>query len=281
MKRFSAEPRFFRHEQIGSLLLLKVLQVRKTSEVWCGADLETGELSAVKFFYPEQCNEVHFQVSSHFLLNVDSPAIIRVFQAGKTVNGFPYIIMEYASQGSLRSLLKRNGRISFAQSVYLMHQMLNALCVLYENSVVHRDIKPENIWITGAGMLRLGDFGIARFPSVAEKNGKVFGSARYCSPEQALDSTKADFRSDLYSLGAVVFEALTGKPLRQEDSFIAGSCCVPEQLELLYEFSTPGFSGLIGELLEHSPADRPDSPGSILKKLKDLNLPESLLLPQR
>lgn len=269
------QSRFFQNEEIGPLRLLKLLRVRKQSEVWCGAWLEKDGLAAIKFFYPEQFNEEYFYALNTFLMNVDSPAIIKVHKVEKTVNGYPYIIMEYAEKGSLRSWLKHTGRGAFAQCVYLTEQMLEALCVLQRNRIIHRDIKPENIWISGDGSLRLGDFGIARLPDVDEESDKVFGTARYCSPEQALDSTKVDCRSDLYSLGAVVFEALTGKALRQEDSFPAAGRRQRLPLELMNEFSTAPFAGLISELLAFSVNDRPDSPAEILERLKKMDLPAS------
>lgn len=276
MNRLSLTPRFFPNEEIGSIRLLKVLRVRQNGEVWCGSDLETGELTAVKFLYPESLREEHFQASVNFLQTANSPALVRVFQAGTTVNGFPYILMEYASKGSLRACLKRNCKLTFPQSVFLMRQMLNALCVLHDHGVVHRDIKPENILTAADGSLLLSDFGIARFPGVAEPSGKVFGTARYCSPEQATDSSKVDSRSDLYSLGAVVFETLTGIPFRKEDSFPAAAETVKEfPYALLEECSIPKFTGLIAELLEFFPAGRPDSPQKVLEELDTMGLPES------
>jgi serine/threonine-protein kinase len=269
--------RFFPNEEIGSIRLLKVLRVRKNGEIWCGADLEKGELRAIKFLYPELFREAHFRALSRFLQGVSSPAIIKVFRTGTTDNGFPYILMEYASKGSLRACLKRRKRLTFAQSVYLMRQMLNALCLLHSYGVVHRDIKPENILIADDGSLRLIDFGIARFPEVEEARGKVFGTPRYCAPEQTVESSKSDCRSDLYSLGAVLFEVLSGTPFREEDSFLAAGRKKACPCNFLNEFSTPQLTALIAELLEFSPAVRPDSPLEVLERLDTMGLPEAAL----
>jgi serine/threonine-protein kinase len=280
MSKVQSSPGFFPCEEVGTIRLLKVLKVRKNAEVWCGADLESGKLVAVKFLYPEFFREEHFSALTHFLQGVDSPAIIQFFHSGTTVNGFPYIVMEYASKGSLRSFLKRCRHCTFAQNVYLLRQMLKALCVLHSNGVVHRDLKPENILIAENGSLRLNDFGIARFPGVAEASGKVFGTARYCAPEQAVDSTKVDSRSDLYALGVILFETLTGTPFREEDSFSAAGSPRKCSREFLNEFATDGFTGLLAEMLEFFPADRPSSPQEVLEKLDEMELPESSFTSQ-
>lgn len=278
MNKLQLTPRFFPNEELGSIRLLKVLKVRKNSEIWRGADLGTREFLAIKFLYPETLRKEHFAALTNFLLRVDSPAIIKVFSVETTVNGCPCVVMEYTSKGSLRSFLKRCRQLTFAQSVYLMRQMLNALCILHSNGVVHRDIKPENILVAGDGSLRLSDFGIAHFPSVVEMPGKVFGTARYCAPEQAMDSSKVDSRSDLFSLGTVLFETLTGIPFREEDSFLAAGGPLKCSREILNNFSTPGFTELIAELLEFFPEDRLASPWKVLEKLDTMELPEAAFI---
>lgn len=271
-------PRFFSKEEIGSVRLIRNLYVRKKSEIWYGVDLKKGDEVAIKFHYPEYLHKEHFEALSQFLLHVESSAFIRALHADTTVNSHPYIVMQYAGKGSLRTFLKRNGPCSFAHGVYLLRQMLSALSILYKEKIVHRDIKPENIWITEDGVLHLGDFGIARFPSVPEEAGKVFGSARYCSPEQAFDSTKADFRSDLYSLGAVVFEALTGTFFRKEDSFSAAVCRKEVNFDPLYDVATENFAGLLKDLTAFDPRKRSDPPEVFLARLEKMGLPEAFFL---
>ena len=275
MKQDLPVPRFYPNEEIDSIRLLKVLRVRNNGEVWCAGNLETGELCAVKFLYPEVLHKERFYAAGRFLQKTNFPSIIKGFQTGTAVNGASFMVMEYAPGGSLREVLKRCGRITFPQGVSLMRQMLNALCLLQQHGAVHRDIKPENIWIAADGTLRLGDFGIARFPEVPEEAGRIFGTARYCAPEQAVDSSKADFRSDLYSLGAVLFEALSGTYFRSTDSFSDAVRKKEFPDSALDEFSTPGFTGLIAELLAFSPAARPASPREVLEKLDTMGLPES------
>lgn len=280
MKDEADSPRFFPHEIIGGVRLLQVLRVRKNAEIWYVGHLQTGEPQVLKILYPEQICRAHFAAMSGFLQTADAPGLIRVLQSGETVNNCPYILMEYAPNGTLRTFLRQAGKGSFPQAVYLLRQMLAALSCLEDQGIVHRDIKPENIWIAADGSLRLGDFGIARFPGVAEEPGRIFGTARYCAPEQAADSTRLDCRSDLYSLGTVVVEVLTGSPFRQEDSFAAARQSVTPGYGFLREQATEHFAGLVRELLNSAPENRPASPAEVLVKLEQMNLPEAPFLLQ-
>ena len=197
----------------------------------------------------------------------------------ETAQGMPYAVMEFASGGSLRRKLDQSGKLSLPNAVFLLRGMLQALASLHADGIVHRDVKPDNIWLTSDGGFRLGDLGLAKLPGVAEERGKMFGTASFLSPEQAQDSSSADARSDLYSLALVLFEALTGSPLRPKGPFVEmvkriRSDRSAPPVALLRESATEKLAVLLSRMMEFSPALRPQSAAEALAGLNEMDLPE-------
>ena len=272
-------PYFFAGEQIADVQLIRPLRVRALSECWLAAGLADGTPCAVKFLRCENPHTAHFHELADFLEHSKSPFLIRVLRHAETGQGMPYAVMEFADGGSLRRKLDQSGKLSLPNAVFLLRGMLQALASLHADGIVHRDIKPDNIWLTSDGGFRLGDLGLAKLPGVAEERGKVFGTASFLSPEQAQDSSSADARSDLYSLALVLFEVLTGCPLRPEGSFgeMGKRICsdrIAPPAALLRESATEKLAVLLGRMMEFSPALRPQSAKEALAELNEMNLPE-------
>ena len=126
----------------------------------------------------------------------------------------PYIVMEFVRGRTLKELIRSVGRMQPKQAVSIALRILAALDHAHRNNIVHRDIKPQNILVDESGNVKVGDFGIARVTTsstlTATMDGVVFGSVHYISPEQARGET-ADEKSDLYSVGVVLYEMLTGQ----------------------------------------------------------------------
>jgi serine/threonine-protein kinase len=151
---------------------------------------------------------------------LNHPNIVRVYDLGSTENGAPYIVMELVDGTTLRRVIRAQGSLSAERCINIFSQVCDALQHLHENGIVHRDLKPANIMIVQPGssaeIVKLVDFGLA-LPAdpeaaKAEKvtlDGYVTGTPSYMSPEQCL-AEHVDFRSDIYSLGCVMFRALTG-----------------------------------------------------------------------
>lgn len=146
--------------------------------------------------------------------------IITIFDSGASAEGLPYIAMEYVDGSSLADLLGDKGRLSVSRMVPIISQVCEALEHAHRKGIIHRDLKPSNIMITmdeeGADFVRVVDFGIAKIlaaegpeDSKLTQTGSVFGSPMYMSPEQC-SGKKLDSRSDIYSLGCVMYECLTG-----------------------------------------------------------------------
>ncbi len=140
------------------------------------------------------------------------PNIVAIHDQGRTEDGLYYIVMEHVDGGTLHDLIQREGALSPDRIVEITIQIAQALQVAHEGGMVHRDVKPQNVLITKAGEAKVGDFGIARATTATRltQEGSVMGTAQYISPEQALGQD-ASPRSDLYSLGIVLHEMLTGE----------------------------------------------------------------------
>jgi class 3 adenylate cyclase/tRNA A-37 threonylcarbamoyl transferase component Bud32 len=140
------------------------------------------------------------------------PNIVAIHDRGKTQNGTYYIVMEYLEGGTLEDLIEREGPLSPQRATSVALQVARALSVAHEEGVIHRDIKPQNILLTKTGEAEVADFGIARAQAATTMTqaGSVMGTVRYISPEQALGEP-ATPKSDLYSLGMVLYEMLTGE----------------------------------------------------------------------
>ncbi len=279
MKQKSPMPFFFAGEQISGFQLIRPLRVRDCSECWYALCQENRTPVAVKFLRPEHPRIAQFYAMAEFLQSAPSPFLIRVFDCGETVSGLPYAVMEYAGGGTLRRYLSDHGKLSLAESVQLLHDMLCGLAVLHAHGIVHRDVKPENIWLTTDGDFRLGDFGLVRLPGYPEERGKIFGTASCMSPEQARDSSSVDGRSDLYSLAAVLFEALTGERLRPKGSFseiirfiLADRSAPP--VDRLKAVATEKPARLLARMLEPLPELRPQSAAEALAELDAMELPK-------
>jgi eukaryotic-like serine/threonine-protein kinase len=140
------------------------------------------------------------------------PNIVAIHDRGKTEDGAYYIVMEYVPGGTLEERMRREETITVGETVTLTLQVARALSYAHERGVIHRDIKPQNVLLSESGEAKVADFGIARAAtsSTITRDGAILGTIHYVSPEQALGEP-VDTRSDLYSLGVVLYEMLTGK----------------------------------------------------------------------
>ncbi|MDQ5809944.1 MAG: protein kinase, partial [Actinomycetota bacterium] len=140
------------------------------------------------------------------------PNIVSIFDRGAAEDGTYYIAMEYLPGGTLKDRITKRGAIPPRTAAAVALQIAGALCAAHERGVIHRDIKPHNILITESGDVKVTDFGIARAASSSTmtRTGSILGTAHYISPEQAMGEPVGP-ASDLYSLGVVLYEMLTGE----------------------------------------------------------------------
>jgi eukaryotic-like serine/threonine-protein kinase len=198
------------------------------AEVHRGRDLRLGREVAVKVLRHDLARDPSFQVrfrrEAQAAASLNHPAIVAVYDTGEdrtTTGATPYIVMEYVEGETLRDVLRREGRLQPDRAMSLAADICGALDFSHRNGIVHRDVKPGNVMITPQGTVKVMDFGIARAVSdsaaTMTSTAAVIGTAQYLSPEQARGES-VDARSDVYSMGCLLYELVTGAPPFTGDS---------------------------------------------------------------
>ena len=211
---------------------------------------------------------------------LNHPGIVSVYDSGKedTPGGaMPYMVMEYVEGNTLRDIIHRGERFPLQRAVEIVEGILIALQYSHKNGIVHRDIKPGNIMITDAGDVKVMDFGIASALSdsgaTMTSTWNIVGTAQYLSPEQAT-GTQADARSDLYSVGCLFYELVSGKPPFTGDTPVAIAYQhVSAPLIAVTEVEPsldPALNNFFSIALAKDPAERYQSAHAMLKDLKKL-----------
>jgi serine/threonine-protein kinase len=200
------------------------------SIVYRARHLELERSVALKLLAPDLSEDPAFQErfirESRLAAGLDHPNVIPIYEAGQE-NGVFYIAMRYVPGSNLKALLRRTGPLDGATAISVIGQIASALNAAHEKGLVHRDVKPANVLIVeGAGAddsnhVYLSDFGIAKQrASNVTRTGMFIGTAEYASPEQ-IEGKELDGRSDVYSLGCVLYQCLTGNPAYEKDSEVA------------------------------------------------------------
>jgi len=188
------------------------------AEVYLARDQVLDRGVAVKVLFPEFARDPsfveRFRREAQSAAMLSHPNIVAVYDWGQQ-RGTYYIVMEYVEGRSLRDIINSRGYVPAAQAAQIGAAIADALAFAHRNGVVHRDIKPGNVLITAAGEVKVTDFGIAANPTDAAQGltqtGAVMGTATYFSPEQA-QGFPVDGRTDVYALGVVLYEMVTGVP---------------------------------------------------------------------
>ena len=201
------------------------------SEVHLARDLRLSRDVAIKVLRADLARDptfyLRFRREAHNAAALNHPAIVAVYDTGEAetdAGPLPYIVMEYVDGDTLRDIVRSNGPMAPRHAMEVIADVCAALDFSHRNGIVHRDVKPANIMINRAGAVKVMDFGIARAISDASspmtQTAAVIGTAQYLSPEQARGE-QVDARSDVYSLGCVLYEVLTGQPPFSGDSPVA------------------------------------------------------------
>jgi class 3 adenylate cyclase len=203
----------------------------------------------------------------------DHPHVVTVLDVGEE-NGQPYIVSQYMGGGSVDDLLRRaeKRRLPLDQALRLSGQICSALEYAHGRGVIHRDLKPGNVWLTADGTAKLGDFGLALAldRSRLTIEGMMVGTVAYMPPEQALGRAP-DGRSDLYALGAMLYEVVTGRPPFLGDDAVAvisQHINTPPVAPTWHNADVPrALEALILRLLAKAPEDRPESAAAVRQVL--------------
>ncbi|HVG59990.1 MAG TPA: protein kinase [Hyalangium sp.] len=246
--------------------------------VYRGRDEETGAPVAVKLIAGKAEQDPRFMREAHVLSNLNHPAIVRHIAHGVD-EGLPYLVMEWLEGEDLGARLKRE-RLSLVESVELARRTAEALAVVHAHGLIHRDIKPSNLFLSGAKMegVKVIDFGLARAYGTIQpitQAGAILGTPGYMSPEQARGTHDIDARTDLFSLGCVLFHCLTGRrPFSGEHPIAILAKLVFEEPPRLSDLA-PGIplplEALVSRLLAKNPANRPGDAASVAAMLAALD----------
>ncbi len=259
-------------------------------EVFLAEDTRLGRKAAIKFLPTEMANDPErrqrFLKEARAASALNHPNVCIVYDVGEADNGLPFIAMEYIAGGSLDHILKKRGRLPIPKVVDLGVQVADALDAAHSSKIVHRDIKPANISLNERGQVKVLDFGLAKrlamespdaLGTTAEmkqtQDGAVIGTPRYMSPEQALGKP-LDHRSDLFSLGVVLYELMTdqapfgGKNFAEILNNIVHS--QPTAIARLNYDAPPELERITLKCLQKSPDRRYQSARELMVDLKNL-----------
>jgi serine/threonine-protein kinase len=208
----------------SNVRLLRPLGEGGMGSVWIAEHQSLRTQVVVKFMARELAQSpeaiARFSREAAAASQVKSPHVVQMFDHGVLENGAPYIVMELLEGRDLEQQIRAGGALQPREVAAIVGQLARALSKAHERGIVHRDIKPSNVFLCDAGggelFVKLLDFGIAKGPEVGivgstTRTGSFIGSPYYMSPEQVVGAKTIDFRTDLWSLGVVAFEALTAE----------------------------------------------------------------------
>lgn len=266
-------------DKIGPYLIDSKIGSGGMGNVYHGTHETTGQEAAIKVLPASMAREEGFvnrfsrEVAA--LRKVSSPHIVQIFEDGQTADGSYYFSMEFVDGETLTSMISRRQKLPWSEVIEVSLQIASALKAAHDTGIIHRDLKPSNLMIAEDGSVKLADFGVAHVFATTRltRTGGVVGTAEYMSPEQARGQ-RATKLSDLYSLGAVMYAMLTGRPpftgktaadilhKQQYSQFDQPRHYVPELPRLLEEF--------VCRLLEKKPGNRIPDAFVVIRQLTNI-----------
>lgn len=258
----------------GKYRLTRLIGRGGMGSVWEGVHVTLGNRVAVKFIETDYADNdearTRFENEARAAARLQSKHVVQVFDYGVMPDGRPFIVMEFLAGESLDARLERCGRMSPEETTQIINQVSRALAKAHAAGIVHRDLKPENVFLVrddedGTDIAKVVDFGIAKFTDTAmgvsssTRTGSVLGTPYYMSPEQARGLRSVDFRSDLWSLGVIVFRCLTGRyPFEGEaiGDLLVKICTAPLPVPSQIASTPPAFDAWFAKAMQRDPAQR-------------------------
>jgi TolB-like protein/Tfp pilus assembly protein PilF len=243
--------------------------------VYKALDRELDRVVALKMIRPELSDDpaivAQFKQELRLASEISHENVIRIHDLGED-KGIKYISMRYIGGTTLRNLLDTAGRLTIDKAIGITTQICHALGAAHKRSVVHRDLKPQNIMLDRAGHTYVMDFGVAALIDGQKRSSIIIGTPNYMSPEQAMGRT-ADERSDIYSLGCILYEMVTGhKPLEADTVEVMirkHTTEIPRPPSAVNPAVPRSLESIIMKCLEKDPANRFDSASALCAQLLD------------
>lgn len=246
-------------------------------EVWRAHDEVILRDVAIKILKPEYMGDPgfleRFRVEARHAARVDHEGIADVYDYGEG-SGSAYLVMELVAGESLARIIEKRIRLSEVEVLSIVEQTARALHAAHQDGLVHRDVKPGNLLVTPSGKVKITDFGIARVADqvALTATGQVMGTVQYLSPEQATGKP-ATPSTDIYSLGVVAYEALTGRrPFTGESQMIIAMAQINDKPPAMDEDIDSRVQDLILACLAKKPGQRPGSALDLANRAKALRL---------
>lgn len=247
----------------GLYLLEEKIGTGGMANVYKATDLRSNKTVAVKILRQEFSHDAdlvrRFKNESKAISILNHPNIVKVYDVSVSEK-MQYIVMEYIEGITLKEYLnQRGGKITWRETLHFITQVLGALQHAHENGVVHRDVKPQNIMLLANGNVKMMDFGIARISRAENQlmTGKAMGSVHYISPEQAKGDL-TDAKSDIYSVGVMMYEMLSGKLPFESDSVVGVAIKQISDKPVPLSEVAPEAPKPLVEITEHAMAKRPE-----------------------
>ena len=244
-----------------------VLGIGTVGTIYTATDKATGQVVAIKRLHPTVSRDpligARFRREMTILEKLKHPNIIHYYGGGEDADGNLFYVMELVEGGSVRELITASGALPWQVVVSCGRQICSALQCAHNHGIIHRDLKPGNLFLTRDGVLKLGDFGIARDVGASDltAEGLTVGTHAYMAPEQITGDASISGKADLYALGCCLYEMLTGRKPFTGETF-------PQLFEQHLRAEPPKPSNMAGdcppeldqvviELLAKKPEDRP------------------------
>lgn len=286
----------------GKYQIIELIGVGGIGFVVAATHVELDEKVALKFLRPDALENQEavgrFAREARASVQIKSEHVARVFDVGHLEDGSPFIVMEYLEGKDLGAVLQERGALPIKLAVEYVLQSCEALASAHARGVVHRDVKPENLFLNrqaqGLDMIKVLDFGISKVALTGSsfesrhplaQTTMAMGSPTYMSPEQVRASHDIDARTDVWSLGCVLYELLTGQPAFDAPSLTQISAAIlerePMSLRLTCPMAPPGLEAVVKHCLAKSPAGRFQNVGELAIALYPYGSPRGQISVER